>query len=470
MRHNCRYNKQCCNPECKYNHSYEFVLPQYNAQQPNNTVLLPCHRPDWLYIQRALNSIETVEECQSYFKSVLYNSHVKFLPTLTTEEKQEFVTSFLPMIKQMINEHQQILNTNIEYIIKPKTVQLTRKQCVCLLSCFTMGLYANEFFRIKNFNTIVNFIYFLIENNRKFDTQARCLMNYFRNVVRNIGNEEFMNEIVTFAKHSSRLTKQQLLNCQNRLIIPIVDNDNGIMSFTQERNWKGDFANRFIGGGVFGHGAVQEEIMFMEAPECYIAMFLCSRMENDETIRMENIVRCSQIDGYNRSVSYGRDIGINEKHNIVAFDAIVNTYRRKQYEEDMCLRDMGKLYSAINVYSPTEELLPIVSGNWGCGAFGGDWRWKYVQHLLVCSFVGRPFIFTTWHNQKEYDEILAFQERIKQDPPTVGNAFQWILNEIRCHREDELLISESFPSFTHPFESNEISMEEKSASASGFGH
>ena len=37
-----------------------------------------------------------------------------------------------------------------------------------------------------------------------------------------------------------------------------------------------------------------------------------------------------------------------------------------------------------------EALLPVCSGNWGCGAFGGDLQLKAVLQILAASAAGRP--------------------------------------------------------------------------------
>jgi hypothetical protein len=36
-----------------------------------------------------------------------------------------------------------------------------------------------------------------------------------------------------------------------------------------------DFANKRIGGGILGHGSVQEEIMFCMFPELMVTMCTC---------------------------------------------------------------------------------------------------------------------------------------------------------------------------------------------------
>ena len=61
-----------------------------------------------------------------------------------------------------------------------------------------------------------------------------------------------------------------------------------------------DFANRFIGGGVLGHGAVQEEIRFLICPELIVSRLFCERMLDTECIyitgtftRANTNIRCS---------------------------------------------------------------------------------------------------------------------------------------------------------------------------------
>ena len=67
------------------------------------------------------------------------------------------------------------------------------------------------------------------------------------------GKEEELNEILKLTKGS--VTPLGIIN----------DKD----------NLKADFANKYIGGAVLYHGAVQEEIMFMECSECLCSLLFC---------------------------------------------------------------------------------------------------------------------------------------------------------------------------------------------------
>lgn len=45
-----------------------------------------------------------------------------------------------------------------------------------------------------------------------------------------------------------------------------------------------DFANRFVGGGVTGHGLVQEEIRFLINPELIISRLFTEALEYNECL------------------------------------------------------------------------------------------------------------------------------------------------------------------------------------------
>lgn len=48
-----------------------------------------------------------------------------------------------------------------------------------------------------------------------------------------------------------------------------------------------DFANKYIGGGVLGHGCVQEEIRFLICPELIVGCLLAEAMKDNECLVMK---------------------------------------------------------------------------------------------------------------------------------------------------------------------------------------
>lgn len=58
---------------------------------------------------------------------------------------------------------------------------------------------------------------------------------------------------------------------------------------------KMDFANKLIGGGVFGRGCVQEEIRFVVSPELLVCRLLAEQMERNECIIVTGKLFCSNV-------------------------------------------------------------------------------------------------------------------------------------------------------------------------------
>lgn len=59
-----------------------------------------------------------------------------------------------------------------------------------------------------------------------------------------------------------------------------------------------DFANKYIGGGILGTGATQEEILFLIHPESFSATLFFEVMEKNEAIYLGNLKRISNYSGY----------------------------------------------------------------------------------------------------------------------------------------------------------------------------
>ena len=47
-----------------------------------------------------------------------------------------------------------------------------------------------------------------------------------------------------------------------------------------------DFANRYLGGGVLGHGLVQEEIRFLLCPEMIVSRLITEALDDHERLIM----------------------------------------------------------------------------------------------------------------------------------------------------------------------------------------
>lgn len=68
-----------------------------------------------------------------------------------------------------------------------------------------------------------------------------------------------------------------------------------------------DFANKYIGGGVLGHGCVQEEIRFVICPELIVSLLFNEVMDTNEAIFIRGCERFSSYIGYGSSFEWLED-------------------------------------------------------------------------------------------------------------------------------------------------------------------
>ncbi|KAK6138602.1 hypothetical protein DH2020_027655 [Rehmannia glutinosa] len=172
-----------------------------------------------------------------------------------------------------------------------------------------------------------------------------------------------------------------------------------------------DFANKYIGGGALSRGCVQEEIRFMINPELIVSMLLFSSMADNEAIEIVGAERFSNYTGYAKSFRFSGDYMDKKsvdtmgrrKTRIIAIDALCCPGKR-QYGPEYLLRETNKAFCGFldqnkhqQYQMPFEENndegeIGVATGNWGCGAFGGDPEVKVVIQWLAASQALRPFM------------------------------------------------------------------------------
>jgi len=164
-----------------------------------------------------------------------------------------------------------------------------------------------------------------------------------------------------------------------------------------------DFANEYIGGGVLDGGNVQEEILFVIKPECLVTLLFCAKMEDIEAIIIHGAERFSKYSGYGACWKFAGDyVDDSERDSshsiitkIIAIDATVAFGGKGQWAQELFNRDIIKAFVGFADYKDETKKLPIITGNWGCGAFGGSKPLKFLQQLLVASEVERELLYCT---------------------------------------------------------------------------
>ncbi|KAJ3044297.1 hypothetical protein HDV00_002617 [Rhizophlyctis rosea] len=115
-----------------------------------------------------------------------------------------------------------------------------------------------------------------------------------------------------------------------------------------------DFANSFIGGGVLGHGAVQEEIRFIINPELLASRLFVEELDDNESLVMIGAQRFSNYRGYAKTFEWDgphvdripRDRLGRIKTEIVGIDALNFPKQKKddQFRRTALVREIDKAY------------------------------------------------------------------------------------------------------------------------------
>eukprot|EP00727_Mastigamoeba_balamuthi_P013726 m51a1_g8977 hypothetical protein (575) ;mRNA; r:35907-38167 len=208
-----------------------------------------------------------------------------------------------------------------------------------------------------------------------------------------------------------------------------------------------DFANKIIGGGVFGKGAVQEEICFLTHPELIVSRLLCEQMRDDECIVMRGAERFSLHSGYSFTLSFAGDFqdktpqidGLIDRE-IVAIDAVDYMKTggpRTQFDDAMIHRELDKAYIGFTCTGPRK---PIATGNWGCGVFGGNKTLKALVQLLAASECGRPLVhYLTFGDGTLSDDLCLVWDELRATGSTVGDVWSQIDGMADCARHEGTL-------------------------------
>ena len=202
-----------------------------------------------------------------------------------------------------------------------------------------------------------------------------------------------------------------------------------------------DFANKFVGGGVLTRGMVQEEIRFSVCPELLASLLFTEALDDNEVLLMLGAEQFSQYKGYSSTFTYDGPLkdmtdldeqGIR-KTAIVAMDALkfsnVGQYGQLQFDKVKINRELNKAFIGFSNHGAiSSELQAVATGNWGCGAFGGDVRLKFLIQLMAASENMRDMAYFTFGDKTLVSEAGKIHRLLVKKGVTVGQLYKIILN------------------------------------------
>ncbi|XP_066364524.1 poly(ADP-ribose) glycohydrolase 1-like [Miscanthus floridulus] len=285
----------------------------------------------------------------------------------------------------------------------------------------------------------------LIHRSQSQEQKVRCLVHYFERVTdstptgfvsfeRKVLPRRGLSDGIPYPDIHAWLASSAPL-CQFRVF------SSGFIEDEEQEALQVDFANKYLGGGALSRGCVQEEIRFMINPELIVGMLFMASMEDNEAIEIFGAERFSQYMGYGSSFRFVGDyldtkpfdsMG-RRRTRIVAIDAL-DCPAWLHYESGCLLREVNKAFCGFFDQSKhqlyvklfqdshnkgnfpsinSNEYIGVSTGNWGCGAFGGNPEIKSMIQWIAASQALRPFV-----NYYTFED--ASLERLEE-------VIQWIL-------------------------------------------
>ncbi|XP_007526552.1 poly(ADP-ribose) glycohydrolase isoform X1 [Erinaceus europaeus] len=197
-----------------------------------------------------------------------------------------------------------------------------------------------------------------------------------------------------------------------------------------------DFANRFVGGGVTSAGLVQEEIRFLINPELIVSRLFTEVLDHNECLIITGTEQYSEYTGYAETYRWARshEDG-NEKDDwqrrgteIVAIDALHFRRYLDQFVPEKIRRELNKAYCGfLRPGISSENLSAVATGNWGCGAFGGDARLKALIQILAAAVAERDVVYFTFGDSELMRDIYSMHTFLTERKLTVGEVYKLLL-------------------------------------------
>jgi poly(ADP-ribose) glycohydrolase len=150
---------------------------------------------------------------------------------------------------------------------------------------------------------------------------------------------------------------------------------------------------------ALGPCATQEGLLFSLYPECFAGILFCETMQPDEAIQIGNVRPYCTSTGFQDTFRVtGQAEATESLKTILAMDASIAFSSRNDIS-DQCTgynrdHDIAKAYTAFSSVMCGEcaanasGTIPIATGKWGYGAFGGNLYCKFLVQLIAASLCG----------------------------------------------------------------------------------
>ncbi|CAO1410422.1 unnamed protein product [Diamesa hyperborea] len=410
-------------------------------------------RPRWDLIQQSLltpmkNSYDLENAIKSYntkYKNIwnFVALHDLMENEFLEEESKNFIEEVLPSMVLLALKLPHLIQTRIPLLKQGRnsSISLSQEQVACLLAnaffCTFPRRNSTKFNSEYSSYPDINFNRLFSSGGENVVHKIKCICTYFRHVCK----VKMPTGVVTFQRRY--VFPNNLPNwseCDMKFsTIKLHVSSTGRIENEGTGMLQVDFANKFLGGGVLGHGCVQEEIRFVICPELIVGRLFVESLRSAEAVLMVGCEQYCNYKGYAQTFEWNgsykdttpRDEFRRKLCSIVAIDALQFQSYNEQYKENLMRRELNKAY--IGFLNDLPTIGPCVaSGNWGCGAFGGISSLKALLQLMACVICKRNLSYFTFGDDHLRDKLLEVFKFLTDKKITVSQLWE-NLREFHYH-------------------------------------
>ncbi|XP_056386892.1 poly(ADP-ribose) glycohydrolase isoform X1 [Hyla sarda] len=371
----------------------------------------------------------------SYAKKWDFTALINFcIKALDDEERTHLFRSILPDMVSLALKLPKLCTQPIPLLKKRMnhSITMSQEQISCLLANAFFCTFPRRNAKKSEYSTYpdINFNRLFEGKNPRKAEKLKTLFCYFRRVT-----EKRPTGLVTFTRQcierfpewekSTKKLRKLHITCEGT----IEGNGHGMLQV--------DFANRYVGGGVTSSGLVQEEIRFIINPELIASRLFTEELDPNECLIVTGAEQYSEYKGYAETYKWDRahedeaprDNWQRRTTEIVAIDAFHFRSYIDQFTPDKIKRELNKAYCGFfRDGIPPENISAVATGNWGCGAFGGDNRLKALIQLLAAAETGRDVVYFTFGDKELMHEVHKMHSFLVENNKTVGDIYKLLHN------------------------------------------
>ncbi|CAK6956758.1 poly(ADP-ribose) glycohydrolase-like isoform X1 [Scomber scombrus] len=355
--------------------------------------------------------------------------HLYCTKVLEPDAAEHLFSSLLPDMVQLALRASELCTKPIPLLKRGMnhSITMSQEQVACLLANAFFCTFPRRNSRKTEYYNYpdINFVRLFEGSSSKKIEKLKTLMCYFQSIT-----EQKPTGLVTFTRKSldeppdwksseTPLTKLHI-TCKGT----IEEDGYGMLQV--------DFANQFVGGGVIGHGLVQEEIYFLINPELIVSRLFTEALDHNECLIIKGTQQYSKYTGYAQTYQWAgshkdttpRDDWKRRCTEIVAIDALQFRSLLEQFRPDRINRELNKAYCGFS--RPDEQsqnLAAVATGNWGCGVFGGDTRLKALLQMLAAAEAGRDVAYFTFGDSQLMTDVHNMHSFLTQRNTSVGEVY-----------------------------------------------